>query len=448
MKVTIYGAGYVGLVTGVCLADVGHHVLCMDVDDEKIATLKQSKSPIHEPGLSDLLLKSRRCGRLLFSSDMAEAVGHSEIQMIAVGTPQDDNGSADLRFVRSVATAIGQHANQDLIVVNKSTVPVGSADEVKRLIESELSLRGLSHRISMVSNPEFLREGCAIEDFLKPDRIIIGTDSIETKKVMEDLYHPFSRNHYRLIFMDIRSAELTKYAANAMLAMKISFINEMALIADQVGADIENVRVGIGSDPRIGYSFIYPGCGYGGSCFPKDVKALIHMGEPSQPVLLQAVNERNTMQQDLLANKILDYFNHHIAGLKIAVWGLAFKAKTDDVREASSVKTIHILLEHGAEVHAYDPTACENARKIFAQKITYADDKPYDILDQADALVIHTEWKELIIPNLPLMAQKMRRQLIFDGRNLYDPDEVRSQGWTYITIGRNRLVSTIFPTDR
>lgn len=440
MKVTIYGAGYVGLVTGTCLADVGHQVLCMDVNKDKISALRKGKSPIYEPGLVELLEKNIRYKRLQFTHDVKEAVDFAQLQMIAVGTPQDENGAANLSFVRQVATSIGQYIKQDVVVVNKSTVPVGTADEVRQVVKNEIHTKGESYRVQMVSNPEFLREGSAIEDFLKPDRIVIGIDSDETKKVMDELYYPFSRNHYRLLFMDIRSAELTKYAANAMLATKISFINEMALIADQVGADIEKVRVGIGSDPRIGYSFIYPGCGYGGSCFPKDVKALIKIGEASEPMLLQAVNQRNRLQQGILVQKILAHFNHCIEGLKLAVWGLAFKPKTDDMREASSIRTIKMLLEKGAKVSAYDPVACESAKAIFQESIDYESTDAYAVLEQADALVIHTEWKEFIVPNMALMTQKMKQKLIFDGRNLYEPSVFRSQGWTYYTIGRNAQV--------
>jgi UDPglucose 6-dehydrogenase len=439
MKITIYGAGYVGLVTGACLSEVGHNVLCMDTNKERIASLRRGESPIYEPGLSNLLAKNIHNKRLSFTDNVGTAVDFSNVQMIAVGTPQDKDGSANLTYIETVAKSIGKHLSKDTIIINKSTVPVGTGDKVKQIIQAELNQKSALYQIEIVSNPEFLREGCAIEDFQKPDRIIIGTNNADAKKIMDELYAPFSRNHYKTIFMDIRSAELTKYAANAMLATKISFINEMALIADQVGADIENVRIGIGSDPRIGYSFIYPGCGYGGSCFPKDVKALINLSEKSDPLVLKAVDQRNAVQQQLIAQKVLNHFKGDLTNKKIAIWGLAFKPKTDDIREATSLKTIDVLLQNNATIHAYDPVACEQTKRVYQEKIHYYNENPYDVLEQADALIIHTEWKDFVVPDLPLMAQKMKQKVIFDGRNLYEPKEMKKDGWTYTTIGRNNI---------
>ncbi|MDH3588492.1 MAG: UDP-glucose/GDP-mannose dehydrogenase family protein [Gammaproteobacteria bacterium] len=439
MNITIFGTGYVGLVTGACLADTGNNVLCIDIDDEKIALLNGGQIPIHEPGLSEIVHRNAEAGRLSFSSDAVAGVDHGLFQFIAVGTPPDEDGSADLQHVLAVAHTIGQHMSEYRIVVDKSTVPVGTADQVKAEIAKVLAARNREVDFDVVSNPEFLREGAAIGDFMKPDRIVVGTDNPRTTELLRMLYDPFTRNHDRLISMDVRSAELTKYAANAMLATRISFMNELANLAERVGADIEQVRVGIGSDPRIGYNYIYPGCGYGGSCFPKDVKALTHAASVVgyEAAILDAVEAVNDRQKTILYRKLHEYFDGGLRGKTIAVWGLAFKANTDDMREATSRVLMESLWRDGARVQAYDPVAMEQTRKIYGDR---ADmelcESAEAAVDGADALVIVTEWSEFRSPNFAHLKKSLRTPLIVDGRNLYDPDFVRQQGFQYLSIGR------------
>ncbi|OYY73475.1 MAG: UDP-glucose 6-dehydrogenase [Gammaproteobacteria bacterium 28-57-27] len=439
MKVTIFGSGYVGLVTGACLADVGNHVLCVDVDAGKIERLKQGIIPIHEPGLDDIIKRVMKLGRIDFTTDMQRAVAHSELQFIAVGTPPDEDGSADLRYVLSVAQTIAENMTTSKIVVDKSTVPVGTGDKVRATMQNILAQRGSSLDFQIVSNPEFLKEGAAIEDFMKPDRIIIGTDSDHASARMRELYAPFSRNHDKMIVMDIRSAELTKYAANAMLATKISFMNEMAMLAERLGADIENVRIGIGSDPRIGYHFIYPGCGYGGSCFPKDVKALERAARDVgfDAKVLSAVEARNDAQKNVLFDKISRYFNGNLQGRAIALWGLAFKPNTDDMREAPSRVLLESLWAAGAHVQAYDPVAMEECQRIYGSRSDLclcAD--PDEALQNADVLAIVTEWKIFRSPNFEAF-NALKNPVIFDGRNIYDPATMRQHGIDYQAIGRS-----------
>ena len=439
MKVTIYGSGYVGLVTGACLAEVGNEVLCVDVDADKIARLKRGEVPIYEPGLESMLARNREAGRLSFTTNPDEAVAHGLFQFIAVGTPPDEDGSADLQYVVAVARTIAERMSEYRIVVDKSTVPVGTADKVRETIEEIQRQQGAEVEFDVVSNPEFLKEGAAIDDFMKPDRIIIGTDNPRTTELLKALYAPFNRNHERLFAMDIRSAELTKYAANAMLATKISFMNELANLAERVGADIEQVRVGIGSDPRIGYHFIYPGCGYGGSCFPKDVKALERtareMGYEAE--LLSAVENVNGRQKRRLFEKIEHYFNGDLGGKTIALWGLAFKPNTDDMREAPSRVLMESLWDAGARVQAFDPVAMDEARRIYGER---ADlqlvNEPLAALEGADGLALVTEWNLFRSPDFETMKALLRQPVIFDGRNLYDPAFVRRQGFEYFGIGR------------
>ncbi|HAI69197.1 MAG TPA: UDP-glucose 6-dehydrogenase [Gammaproteobacteria bacterium] len=439
MRISIFGSGYVGLVTGTCLADVGNHVLCVDVDEQKIARLQQGQMPIHEPGLESLLKTNLAAGRLQFTTDVALAVEHGEIQCIAVGTPPDEDGSADLQYVLQVADTIGQYMTDYKVIMDKSTVPVGTADKVRKTVEAALSARGVEQDFDVVSNPEFLKEGAAIDDFMKPDRIIVGTDKPRPAEVMRELYAPFNRNRDRLIIMDIRSAELTKYAANAMLATKISFMNEIAKIAEQVGADIEQVRLGMGSDPRIGFHFIYPGVGYGGSCFPKDVQALTRtaqqIGVDAQ--ILPAVESVNRQQQQVLFQKIQKHFQGDLQHRRFAVWGLAFKPNTDDMREAPSRRLMDALWAEGALVQAYDPEALSEARRIYGER---ADlqlcDTPEATLENADALVIVTEWKVFRSPDFKLIKTCLKQPVIFDGRNLYEPQRMRQRGFTYYAIGR------------
>ncbi|WDR89007.1 UDP-glucose dehydrogenase family protein [Burkholderia ambifaria] len=455
MKITIIGTGYVGLVTGSCLAEIGHDVFCLDVDPRKIDILNNGGMPIHEPGLLDIIARNRAAGRLRFSTDIAASVAHGEIQFIAVGTPPDEDGSADLQYVLEAARNIGRHMTGFKVIVDKSTVPVGTAQRVRAVVDEALGARGLAgsvaHRFSVVSNPEFLKEGAAVEDFMRPDRIIIGVDDDETGTVarekMKKLYAPFNRNHERTIYMDVRSAEFAKYAANAMLATRISFMNEMSNLADKVGADIEAVRRGIGSDPRIGYHFLYAGVGYGGSCFPKDVQALIRTaGENGQPLrILEAVEAANSAQKDVLIGKIEQRFGADLAGREFAVWGLAFKPNTDDMREAPSRRLIAALLERGATVRAYDPVAIEEARRVFALDLGEASDALarlhfVDTQDAAviaaDALVIVTEWKEFRSPDFTRLKAELKAPVIFDGRNLYEPDAMAELGIDYHAIGR------------
>ena len=439
MDVTIFGSGYVGLVTGVCLAEVGNNVLCIDVDPEKIAVLKSGGVPIYEPGLDDMLRKSVAAGRLSFSNDAAEGVRHGLFQFIAVGTPPDEDGSADLQHVLAVATSIGELMDGYRIVVDKSTVPVGTADRVAQAIRAAQTARGVEVEFDVVSNPEFLKEGAAIEDFMRPDRIIVGTDNPRTGELLRALYAPFNRNHDRVMLMDVRSAELTKYAANAMLATKISFMNELSNIAEAVGADIEKVRVGIGSDPRIGYQFIYPGCGYGGSCFPKDVRALERtartIGYDAQ--LLTAVEAVNFRQKDLLFQKLSDHFGGDIANRTIAIWGLSFKPNTDDMREASSRTLMEALWRAGARVRAFDPVAMPETRRIYGERadLTLTEDA-MSAADGADALVIVTEWSQFRSPDLAAVRARLRHPVMIDGRNILDARQVTAAGLSYVSIGR------------
>ncbi len=443
MRVSIYGSGYVGLVTGACLAETGNTVLCVDVDEAKIEGLKKGQIPIYEPGLEDLILRNVESGRLRFTTDYDEAVKHGLFQFIAVGTPPDEDGSADMRYVLSVARGIAERMEDYRIIVDKSTVPVGTADRVRSTVNEVLKERGVSRDFDVVSNPEFLKEGAAIEDFMKPDRIVVGTDDPRTTELMRGLYEPFNRNHDRLVVMDVRSAELTKYAANAMLATKISFMNELSNIAERVGADIEKVRVGIGSDPRIGYSFIYPGAGYGGSCFPKDVTALgrsaADHGYTAQ--LLDAVEAVNFRQKSVLFDKISHYYQDELEGKTIALWGLAFKPNTDDMREASSRVLMESLWAAGAKVRAFDPEAGEEALRIYGERDELVlCNSSMEALQGADALAIVTEWREFRSPDFELIKERLANHVIFDGRNLYDPLFVESLGIAYYAIGRGRSI--------
>ncbi|KVN81843.1 UDP-glucose 6-dehydrogenase [Burkholderia ubonensis] len=455
MKITIIGTGYVGLVTGSCLAEIGHDVFCLDVDPRKIDILNNGGMPIHEPGLLDIIARNRAAGRLRFSTDVEASVAHGEIQFIAVGTPPDEDGSADLQYVLEAARNIGRHMTGFKVIVDKSTVPVGTAQRVRGVVDEALAARGLAgsvaHRFSVVSNPEFLKEGAAVEDFMRPDRIIIGVDGDETGEIarekMKKLYAPFNRNHERTIYMDVRSAEFAKYAANAMLATRISFMNEMSNLADKVGADIEAVRRGIGSDPRIGYHFLYAGVGYGGSCFPKDVQALIRTAsENGQPLrILEAVEEANHAQKAVLLGKIEHRFGADLTGRAFAVWGLAFKPNTDDMREAPSRRLIAELLERGATVRAYDPVAIDEARRVFAldlgagsdalSRLHFVDTQDVAVTG-ADALVIVTEWKEFRSPDFNRLKAELKAPVIFDGRNLYEPEAMAELGIDYYAIGR------------
>jgi UDPglucose 6-dehydrogenase len=439
MEVTIFGSGYVGLVTGACLAEVGNNVLCIDVDPRKIAALEGGEVPIYEPGLEELVEKNRDAGRLSFSTDARAGVAHGLFQFIAVGTPPDEDGAADLRHVLSVARAIGEHIDTYRILVNKSTVPVGTADKVSETVHEVQRARGVTVDFDVVSNPEFLKEGAAIEDFMRPDRIIIGAGSPRPGDLLRALYSPFNRNHDRVIPMDVRSAELTKYAANAMLATKISFMNELSNIAETVGADIEKVRVGVGSDPRIGYQFIYPGCGYGGSCFPKDVRALVRTAHAigCRTELLNAVDSVNNRQKELLFEKIRNHFEDKLNGRTFAVWGLAFKPNTDDMREASSRKLMESLWQAGARVQAFDPVAMNEARRIYGDRddVVLAQDA-MSALEGADALVILTEWSEFRSPDFSALKRKLNHPLLFDGRNMFDPKVVTAAGLTYFSVGR------------
>ena len=431
------GTGYVGLVSGACLAEVGNDVLCFDVDARKVAVLNEGGIPIHEPGLPEMVARNRAAGRLHFTTDAATSVAHGGVQFIAVGTPPGEDGSADLQHVVAAARTIGRHMDEYRLVVDKSTVPVGTADAVRAAIAVELKRRGVEAPFSVVSNPEFLKEGAAVEDFMRPDRIVVGSEDERATRTMRALYAPFQRNHERLIVMDVRSAELTKYAANAMLATRISFMNEMANLAERLGADIEHVRQGIGADPRIGYHFLYPGVGYGGSCFPKDVKAIIRTGADAGLDLqvLGAVERVNEAQKRVLLAKILKRFGGKLAGRRIALWGLAFKPNTDDMREAPAAVLIGDLLERGASVCAYDPAAMPEARRLLGDRIAYAEG-PLDATRGADALAIVTEWKEFRSPDFDALKSHLKQPVIFDGRNLYEPEVVRAAGLEYFPIGR------------
>jgi UDPglucose 6-dehydrogenase len=447
MRVTIFGSGYVGLVTGGCLAEAGNHVIGVDVDAEKVARLGRGEVPIHEPGLDALIKRNMEAGRLEVTTDAARGIEHGLFQLIAVGTPPDEDGSADLRHVLAVARTVGTHLNRYAIVVTKSTVPVGTADRVRKEIDAALQARRAAVEFDVVSNPEFLKEGAAVQDFMKPDRIIIGTDNPRTVELMRMLYEPFTRNHERFIVMDVRSAELTKYAANAMLATKISLMNELASVAERLGADIEKVRVGIGSDPRIGYSFIYPGTGYGGSCLPKDVRALIRSAREAghQPEVLDAVESVNARQREVLVHKMQRHFGAQLAGRTIGLWGLAFKPNTDDMREAPARTIVEMLLKGGARVRAYDPVALEEARRIYSghgAEFTLCRNA-YEAAERADALAIATEWQEFRSPDFERLKGLMSEPLIFDGRNLYDPSVLARFGFTYYGVGRGKSIATV-----
>jgi UDPglucose 6-dehydrogenase len=443
MNLTIFGSGYVGLVTGACMAETGNHVVCVDIDADKIARLNNGEVPIYEPGLDDYIERNREAGRLEFTTDVQKGVDHGLFQFIAVGTPPDEDGSADLKHVLAVAKSIGEHMNDYRIIVDKSTVPVGTADKVRNQVQEALIDRGVPYEFDVVSNPEFLKEGAAIGDFMKPDRIIIGTDNPRTTELLRALYEPFNRNHNRLFSMDVRSAELTKYAANAMLATKISFMNELANVAELVGADIEHVRVGIGSDPRIGYHFIYPGTGYGGSCFPKDVRALAKAadGIGYKAALLESVEEINNRQKSRMFDKIAEHFNGNLEGKVIGLWGLSFKPNTDDMREAPSRTLMEALWAAGAHVRAYDPEAMDEVRRIYPgeQRLTLCKHSG-EVLKGSDALVIVTEWQEFRSPDFDLIKKELSEPVIFDGRNIYDPDLLRTLGINYYGIGRGLSV--------
>lgn len=440
------GTGYVGLVTGACFTEMGNHVVCVDIDENKLNSLRSGVIPIYEPGLDKIVKSGVEADLLTFSSNLAEAIQEAEYIFIAVGTPPGEDGSADLKYVLGVAEEIGQALQHYSVIIDKSTVPVGTADKVKAAISGELEKRAVEIEFDVVSNPEFLKEGAAVADFLRPDRIIVGTDSEHARQKMAELYGPYLRSSDRLMFMGIRDAEMTKYAANAMLATKISFMNEVANLCDRVGVDVENVRKGIGSDSRIGYSFIYPGAGYGGSCFPKDVKALVHTAKESdfEPALLMAVEERNRQQKHLLFEKICAYFGADLSGKQFGVWGLAFKPGTDDMREAPSVVLIKALICAGATVLAFDPVAQQTARQEFPQE--WLDDGrlkmidyQYDVLRQSDALVLMTEWKRFRQPDFEAMKELMTGPVIFDGRNQYEPAYLRTLGFDYIGIGRTNI---------
>lgn len=443
MDLCVIGTGYVGLVTGACFAEMGNEVWCVDVDAAKIEGLKAGKLPIYEPGLEEIVERNYQEGRLRFTTDLGEAMAECDVLFIAVGTPPLEDGSADLQHVLTVARDIGRRLSRYSVIVDKSTVPVGTAERVRRAIQAELDARGVSIPFDVVSNPEFLKEGAAVEDFMRPDRIIVGTDSEAARERMAELYAPFNRSHQRVIHMGVRDAEMTKYAANAMLATKISFMNEIAALCERYGVDVENVRLGIGADHRIGYHFIYPGCGYGGSCFPKDVKALIAMAQAAgvEPEVLAAVEERNAKQKRVLEEKIVARFGEDLTGRTFGVWGLAFKPGTDDMREAPSIPLIEGLIGRGAKVRAYDPVAMDNARRVFpAQwfdegRLVFTRHQ-YDALEGADAMVLVTEWKPFRHPDFAAIKRLLKTPMIFDGRNQYDPQQLQRLGIAYVGIGR------------
>ncbi len=445
MRVTIFGTGYVGLVTGTCLAEVGHHVVCVDIDTAKIEGLRDGVIPIYEPGLEPMVKSNHAEGRLDFTTDAAGAIAHGDVIFIAVGTPPDEDGSADLQYVLTVAKTIGSHLQRPAVIVDKSTVPVGTADKVRAAIAEAMAARGADVAYDVVSNPEFLKEGAAVEDCMRPDRIVIGADSAAAIEKLKRLYAPFNRNHERIVVMDVRSAELTKYAANAMLATKISFMNEIANIAEQVGADIEMVRQGIGSDPRIGWHFIYPGAGYGGSCFPKDVQALARTAHQHgyRAELLDAVEAVNQRQKGHLYELIVRHYagEEYLRGKTFAVWGLAFKPNTDDMREASSRRLLQQLWDAGASVRAFDPEASHEAGRIFGERPDLAlCEHAHDALQGADALVVVTEWKQFRSPDFGKLRAALKDAAVFDGRNLYDPAEIEAAGLAYYGIGRGRSI--------
>lgn len=461
MNITVIGTGYVGLVTGACLAEYGNDVFCLDVDQRKVDILNSAEIPIHEPGLADIVRRNRENGKLVFSTDVAASVAHGDTQIIAVGTPADEDGSADLQYVLAAARSIGKHMSGFKVIVDKSTVPVGTAGMVRNEVQFQLSVRGEGLKFAVVSNPEFLKEGAAVEDFIRPDRIVIGCESgpesAMTRDLMRQLYAAFNRNHDRTLWMDVRSAELTKYAANAMLATRISFMNELAILAEKVGADIESVRQGIGSDPRIGYSFLYAGCGYGGSCFPKDVQALERSARDHdhELLILRAVTTVNEKQKLVLGRKIVACFGEDLEGRHFAVWGLAFKPNTDDMREAASRVLLRELVVRGATVAVHDPVAMDEARRVLAHdfedfpeamsKIRFSAD-PFDALDGADALAIVTEWKTFRNPDFERIRNVLKAPVIFDGRNLYDPEVMQHAGFEYYPIGRTVLKRAWIPT--
>ena len=442
MKLVVVGTGYVGLVTGACFAEMGNHVICVDVDRDKLARLNRVEIPIYEPGLEQIVERNFNRGSLEFTDDLKAALDCAQVAMIAVGTPPGEDGSADLRYVLDVAQSLGEHMTDYLVIADKSTVPVGTAEKVVEQVTEALTARGEVIPFDVVSNPEFLKEGAAVEDFMRPDRVVVGTDSERARSVLRELYEPFSRTREKLMFMGVRDAEMTKYAANAMLATKISFMNEIANLCEHLGADVENVRRGIGSDPRIGFSFIFPGCGYGGSCFPKDVKAIIGMAKDVGflPRLMQAVEDRNQMQKRRLVERIVESYGDDLTGLMFGMWGLAFKPGTDDVREASSAVMIRELVERGAIVKAYDPAAMrtilhEIDSDWIGTKLVLCDHQ-YAAIKDADALILATEWNLFRQPDFSTMERVMKSKTIFDGRNQYDPRRLRDQGWEYVGIGR------------
>ncbi|MEK6807266.1 MAG: UDP-glucose/GDP-mannose dehydrogenase family protein [Pseudomonadota bacterium] len=439
MRITLFGSGYVGLVTAACFAERGNQVVCVDNDAAKVARLKRGEIPIHEPGLEPLVKRNVQAGRIRFTTDAAEGIAHGQVLFIAVGTPQGEDGSADLRYVLAVARTIGAHLTEYKVIADKSTVPVGTADAVHAEIDKQLKKRKLKCDFDVVSNPEFLKEGAAVEDFMKPDRVIVGADREKPLKLMRALYAPFNRSHDKLLVMSVRSAELTKYAANTMLATKISLMNEIANIAEQVGADVEQVRVGIGSDSRIGFSFIYPGVGYGGSCFPKDVKALASTAHKSgyRPELIQAVDTVNMRQKSRFVAKVTDYFGGKLKGRTFALWGLAFKPNTDDMREAASLVVIDTLLKAGAQVQAYDPEAGIEARRVYASAKGFrVCSSALEATNGADGLIVVTEWSEFRSPDFDALKKRLKQPVIFDGRNLYEPEALREMGFEYFPVGR------------
>ncbi len=443
MNITVIGTGYVGLVTGACFAEMGNHVCCVDVDLQKVDRLRDGIIPIHEPGIEELVKTNQEEGRLSFTSSLAEGMADSSVYFIGVGTPPGEDGSADLQYVLQVAREIGQNLKDYGVIVDKSTVPVGTADRVREAVQAELDARGVDIDFDVVSNPEFLKEGAAVNDFMRPDRIVVGSDSARARELMHELYAPFNRNHERTIFMGVRDAEMTKYAANAMLATKISFMNEISNLCDRLDVDVEKVRVGIGSDSRIGYSFIYPGCGYGGSCFPKDVRALINMADACdfEPSVLKAVHARNEAQKHLLFEKIVCRFGADLSGLSFGLWGLAFKPDTDDMRDAPSIVLLEALIGAGANVKAYDPVAMDAAREFLPSswfdtgRLSLAQHQ-YAALDQVDAMALVTEWKPFRHPDFDAMKRMMKQPVIFDGRNIYDMKTLKDSGFEYVGIGR------------
>jgi UDPglucose 6-dehydrogenase len=442
MKLAVVGTGYVGLVTGACFAEMGNHVVCVDVDADKLARLNRGEIPIYEPGLEQLVERNFARGLLEFTDDLASALDGTQVAMIAVGTPPGEDGSADLRYVLEVARGLGTHMTDYLVIADKSTVPVGTAEKVSTEVARALDARGVDLAFDVVSNPEFLKEGAAVEDFMRPDRVVVGTDSARAREVLNELYEPFSRTRDKVMFMGVRDAEMTKYAANAMLATKISFMNEMANLCERLGADIENVRKGIGSDPRIGFSFIFPGCGYGGSCFPKDVKAILGMAKDVgfAPIVMQAVEDRNQLQKHRLVERVVESYGEDLTGLTFGMWGLAFKPGTDDVREASSAVMIAELVARGAHVRAYDPVAMETITHEIdpdwiGPHVTLCAHQ-YEAVTGADALLLVTEWNLFRQPDFQAMERVMKAKTIFDGRNQYDPRRLREQGWEYTGIGR------------